>query len=948
MIAYSASSQIPVLKCAQYNFDENANLFSKTINDIFIDTMDQIWVSSNGRVQYFDGQNFYKPLPHNNLIYYFKEVDSNDYLCFGTTGISLIDYKERIIKPFNQIGKIGNLIGFGMRGSNANLTNLLKNSHVKWPSNKFNGYNYIYQNNCFTLANDSILAYDLVNQKTSHFIIPKNIKALEIMGVDFGRLFYRSINDSIYALDLQNRNIQSIGIPITNNNLLNTFDICKRKDGPYVCSVNEKVYQLNSNFRVINEIRSIHGKVLVKSDLIKQVAVDRYNNIYIGTLKEGLIKVITSNRAIKFYANDQVTSNFSKCVAVDKKRNRILVGTWGNGLQIYDTTTTLVQKITDFEGSQSTPVIIQIVDIKNDQYLLYSQEGNPVYLLTFNDKNEAVVKLTNFKTQKYNFNSHELIINNQESIVSLGGNLLKIKKNPKFEVTTIPINKLVFCTAYINGKLVEGSDNKISINDYQTGKTLESYELPLGLIRTLLKKSDELLLLGTDKGLYEFNIISKKYRKVYLEDMVIYGLIYDDQKTLWVSTNNGLYAIDQNNAIKWLSKVDGLQDLDFNTNCIAKAEDGELFFGGLNGTNSFMPQSLNNNTANEVFIDMVCGKENCYDRKINEGEVLNFPSDDRSLKIKIGVTGFYLPSYYNKQFLIENITSSWVDLGKSLEFVQYLPRGKYKLYYHASKVFEPKAKPSHYITIIIKTPFYLTSWAFWAEGILLSIGVIILFNQYKNFQFEKSRSAWLAKEALLKERNRMAKELHDFIGAHLSIISRNIFWLLENKNKLPVKSFDQKLDQIGALATQTNADLRDTIWASKKESLTSDELIDRIKTYSFAIFKDNFVVKINNLLVQPEILSANEALSLLRITQESIINAVKYARIEEIVITISKNEISDFLLEITDNGIGFDLNNSNNGNGLTNMKERAQEINFTCSISSEQGKGCTILLVKNG
>ena len=182
----------------------------------------------------------------------------------------------------------------------------------------------------------------------------------------------------------------------------------------------------------------------------------------------------------------------------------------------------------------------------------------------------------------------------------------------------------------------------------------------------------------------------------------------------------------------------------------------------------------------------------------------------------------------------------------------------------------------------------------------------------------------------------MAKELHDFIGAHLSIISRNIYWLLENKNKLPVKSFDQKLDQIGALATQTNADLRDTIWASKKESLTSDELIDRIKTYSFAIFKDNFVVKINNLLVQPEILSANEALSLLRITQEAIINAVKYARIEEIVITISKNEISDFLLEITDNGIGFDQSIPNIGNGLTNMKERAQEINFTDSTNQNK------------
>lgn len=84
-------------------------------------------------------------------------------------------------------------------------------------------------------------------------------------------------------------------------------------------------------------------------------------------------------------------------------------------------------------------------------------------------------------------------------------------------------------------------------------------------------------------------------------------------------------------------------------------------------------------------------------------------------------------------------------------------------------------------------------------------------------------------------------------------------------------------------------------------------------------------------------------ISIFRIVQESILNVTKHAKASKCLITISLNRGIDILiLNICDNGKGFDENDKSNGIGLNNIKERVKTINAQLEISSEINIGATI------
>ena len=86
-------------------------------------------------------------------------------------------------------------------------------------------------------------------------------------------------------------------------------------------------------------------------------------------------------------------------------------------------------------------------------------------------------------------------------------------------------------------------------------------------------------------------------------------------------------------------------------------------------------------------------------------------------------------------------------------------------------------------------------------------------------------------------------------------------------------------------------------------------------------------------------------MNIYRIIQEAINNALKYANATQIDVDFSsKNTVYE--LKITDNGIGFDLNNIEFGNGINNMKKRAHELEAEFEITSQLNKGTTIRVYK--
>lgn len=248
------------------------------------------------------------------------------------------------------------------------------------------------------------------------------------------------------------------------------------------------------------------------------------------------------------------------------------------------------------------------------------------------------------------------------------------------------------------------------------------------------------------------------------------------------------------------------------------------------------------------------------------------------------------------------------------------------------------------------------TFIFGSLGLALVLGLLgyLLFSQQKlknrQLQKEGELKTALAKietqNKLQEQRLRISRDLHDNIGAQLTFIISSIdnlkFGFTEISEKL-----GNKLTGISSFTQQTIYELRDTIWAMNKENITFEDLQTRIANFiehaKNASERTEFSFDIDENVDETHVFSSVEGMNIYRIIQETVNNALKYASAEEIEVNISEEE-TQYNIEITDTGIGFNQETTELGNGLNNMKKRAREINGTLQIKSSK-KGTSILLL---
>lgn len=242
-------------------------------------------------------------------------------------------------------------------------------------------------------------------------------------------------------------------------------------------------------------------------------------------------------------------------------------------------------------------------------------------------------------------------------------------------------------------------------------------------------------------------------------------------------------------------------------------------------------------------------------------------------------------------------------------------------------------------------------------ALLLAVLGYLLYNQ------QKLKNRQLQKEAQLKEalnqiatqnqlqeqRLRISRDLHDNIGAQLTFIIST----LDNIKygfKLQNDKLGEKLQNISSFTSNTIFELRDTIWAMNKTEITFEDLNARITNFidkaRQTTENTNFNFNISEELNNKYHLSSIEGMNIYRIIQEAVHNALKYADAKNIAVTIAEN--SNYInITIQDDGKGFNIQQTEPGNGLNNIKKRAKEIKGEININSTPGTGTTISLKIN-
>ena len=238
--------------------------------------------------------------------------------------------------------------------------------------------------------------------------------------------------------------------------------------------------------------------------------------------------------------------------------------------------------------------------------------------------------------------------------------------------------------------------------------------------------------------------------------------------------------------------------------------------------------------------------------------------------------------------------------------------------------------------------------ATFALTILISLIGFLIYRQQKlknkqqnqEFELKTAISKIETQNKLQDQRLTISRDLHDNIGAQLTFIISsvdNIKYAFDIQNS----KLDDKLQKISSFTKDTIVELRDTIWAMNNNAILFDELRSRILNFiekaKFA--KENIYFKFNIDENLNEIkLTSIVGMNIYRTIQEAVNNAIKYANSNSIEVdVIKKNNL--IKISIKDNGTGFDLSKTDEGNGIRNMRKRIEEIggNFQLTSTTESG-----------
>lgn len=193
-------------------------------------------------------------------------------------------------------------------------------------------------------------------------------------------------------------------------------------------------------------------------------------------------------------------------------------------------------------------------------------------------------------------------------------------------------------------------------------------------------------------------------------------------------------------------------------------------------------------------------------------------------------------------------------------------------------------------------------------------------------------------------RNNISRDLHDDIGASLSNI--NILNELAKRNiDQPAKS-KEYLSKASEDIQQISESLSDIVWNINPKYDDVQNLFIRMKRYAADMMDGK---NINGHFEFP----ADEASFHLTMTQrrdlylifkEAINNLVKYSGAREATVRLNADK-NNITLRVEDNGKGFDRQLIKQGNGLSNMEQRAKVSGAELNIFSVTGKGTTIELI---
>ncbi len=477
------------------------------------------------------------------------------------------------------------------------------------------------------------------------------------------------------------------------------------------------------------------------------------------------------------------------------------------------------------------------------------------------------------------------------------------------------------------------------------------------------------LWVGTAKGLNKLitgpdslNNPQYRFRQYFSSDGlpndVIYGILEDKSRNLWVSTNNGIGRIDVRDGkfkVKSFTKADGLQGNEFNQNAYMRDSNGRIYFGGGGGFNVFDPYQLNINPhippvvitgLNILNKEAPLKSKYLHSRQPSHSEAasINCTWEDNVISFEFAALDFAAPEKNQFAYKLAGFDQDWIYSAQR-RFVTYtnLHPGDYVFCVKASNNDGIWNESGTQIKLSISAPPWQTWWAYLSYFLVVTLS-IWTFHKIKL----KNRSRILSAKAEEREcvRKEIAADFHDEAGNIITKI--NLFVELAKRNSGTREQLETYLEKVQSNAKLLSGGMRDFIWALDPDKDTLFETLLRLKDTGDSIFEHS-PIRFKTRGIIPALkhieIDLKERRAIILIFTEAMNNALKYSQAKhaDLLIKLTDNLL---MISFTDDGIGFDLDTSKKGYGLQNMKRRALKIDSFLEIRDGRHKGTTVCLNK--
>jgi signal transduction histidine kinase len=200
--------------------------------------------------------------------------------------------------------------------------------------------------------------------------------------------------------------------------------------------------------------------------------------------------------------------------------------------------------------------------------------------------------------------------------------------------------------------------------------------------------------------------------------------------------------------------------------------------------------------------------------------------------------------------------------------------------------------------------------------------------------------------AVMEERNRMAREIHDTLAQGFTGIILQLE-AAEQAIETDMNQVQQHLNKARSLARGSLNEARRSVWNLRSAALEQLSLAEALRQEVFVFAQNNDIRTRFDVSEKVRELPPEVDTAILRICQEALTNIKKHANASEVKVDLTFED-SEVTLNIRDNGVGLQSNGPNEGEkshrgfGLISMRERARNVGGTLELQSEPGKGAQI------